>query len=349
MAKIFGKEYKRDELMKKTGNLSQLFGLKEYTFNSGRAKGVDAIDVDAGDLKFTVLNSRCLDIGQASYKGLPFGYISKSGLRAPEYFVENKGKGFLDSFYGGLVTTSGLNNIGADSVVDGREYGVHGEIANIPAEMILKRSYWEGNELFFEISGEIRHSRFYAEDLVMQRKIQTGLGSNKLTITDTVENQDFKTVPLMLLYHINLGFPFLDSQSKLVIQHLEKTWARTESAKKGVASFADFSEPVDGIEEECFYHSFNSEDKIARICLFNPQLGARGLGVYLKYDTRQLPVFLQWKMMRSREYVCGVSPATAYAEGRKDALDKNEIMFIEPMEKKTFSIEIGITEDPERF
>ena len=345
MAYLFGKRYSREELLKRTGNLSQLCGMKEYTFNSGRAKGVDAVDIDAGDLKFTVLESRCLDIGQAAYKGLPLGYIAKSGVRAPAYFVENKSRGFLDSFYGGLVTTSGLNNIGADSIVEGREYGVHGEIANIPAEKISLREYWEGDVLHFEVSGEIRHSRFYAEDLVMERKIHTSLGSNKLTITDTVENRDFASVPLMLLYHINLGFPFLDSRSKLVIPHLKDSWPRTPSAAKGLSSFNRFSAPVDGIEEECFYHTFDVEDGIARICLFNPELGRNGMGIYLEYDTAQLPVFLQWKMMRSREYVCGFAPATSYAEGRKNALEKGEAMFIEPLEKKTFCIELGVIED----
>lgn len=349
MAKIFGKEYTKSELRKKTGNLSQICGIREYTFNSGRAKGVKAIDVDTGDLKFTVLPSRCLDIGRASFKGYPFGYISKSGLRAPEYFHENKAIGFLDSFYGGLLTTSGLNNIGKDCVVEEREYGVHGEIANVPAELVSTSEKWEENELVYEISGQIRHSRFYAEDLVMERKIKTSLGSNKIKIIDTIENRDFTRVPVMLLYHINLGFPFLDSQSQLIIPNLKESWARTESAKKGLKNFSIFSDPVDGIEEECFYHVFNPKDAIASVCLFNPQLGEKGLGVYLKYDTKQLPVFLQWKMMRSREYVCGFAPATTYAEGRQNALDKNKAMFIEPMQKMKFEIEIGLTEDSKSF
>ena len=104
-------------------------------------------------------------------------------------------------------------------------------------------------------------------------------------------------------------------------------------------------DPVDGIEEECFYHAIEAQDHQAYICLFNPQLGRDGMGVYLKYDTRQLPVFLQWKMMRSREYVCGFCPATTYTEGRKNALEKNEAMYIEPLEKKTFCLEIGIVEE----
>lgn len=347
MAKLFGREYSREELMKKTGNLSQVCGMKEYTWSAGKAKGVDAVDIDAGDLKFTVLASRCLDIGQATFKGLPFGYIAKSGVRAPEYFVEKKAIGFLDSFNGGLLTTSGLNNIGADSVVDGREYGVHGEIANIPAEMVCKRAYWENDELYFEVSGIMRHSRFYAEDLVLERKINTKLGSNKLTITDTIENMDFARVPLMLLYHINLGFPFLDANSKVLYQNLKSSRPRTESARKGLDSFASFIEPVDGIEEECFYHTFDTDDGIAQATLFNPILGGNGMGVYVRYNTAQLPVFLQWKMMRSREYVCGFSPATTYAEGRGNAIAKNEAMYIEPLEKKVFQVEIGVIEGDE--
>lgn len=344
MATIFGRNYTREELLKKTGNLSQISGIREITYNSGRAKGVDAMDVDAGDLKFTVLTSRCLDIGQASFKGYPFGYISKSGLRAPEYFVENKGKGFLDSFYGGLLTTSGLNNIGADNIVDGRDYGVHGEIANMPAEMISKSVYWEQDKMLFEISGQINHSRFYAEDLVLERKIQTYLGANRLTITDVIENRDFAPVPLMLLYHINFGFPFLDSNSRVYTSRIKKSTPRTPSAAKGLETYNQFSEPVDGIEEECFYHEFELEDHIATACLFNPELGENGMGVYVKFDTRELPIFLQWKMMRSREYVCGLNPATNFAEGRKQALENNEVNLIDPMEKRKISIEIGITE-----
>lgn len=344
MTKLFGKTYSREEMLKKTGNLSQLGGIREVTYNSGRARGVDAIDINAGDLKFTVFPSRCLDIGQASYKGYPFGYISKSGLRLPEYFVEDKGKGFLDSFYGGLLATCGLNNIGEDCVVDGREYGVHGEIANIPAELVSKRNFWDGDQLKFEIQGTVRHSRFYAEDLVMERKIQTSLGANSIVITDTIENRDFKPVPLMLLYHINIGFPFLDADSELFTTKIKKSWPRTPSAAKGLSNYKHFSEPVDGIEEECFYHSFDTEDGMACACLYNPRLGDCGMGFFIRYDTRQLPVFLQWKMMRSREYVCGLNPATTFAEGRQQALVKNETMFLAPLEKKTYSIELGVVE-----
>ena len=345
MARLFGKEYTKQELLKKTGNLSQVAGMKEYTFNAGRAKDVDAIDVNAGDLQFTILQSRCLDIGQAAFRGYPLGYISKSGLRSPAYFHEKKGIGYLDSFYGGLFTTCGLNNIGNDCEVNGREYGVHGEIANIPAEKVSVKEYWDDDELFFEISGIVRHSRFYAEDMVLERKITTSLGSNKIVINDTIENRDFASVPMMLLYHINLGFPFLDADSELITPNLKSSRPRTPSAEKGLPNTHEFIEPVDGIEEECFYHTFDAPKKMAIVCLFNPNLGEKGMGIYLKYSTEQLPVFIEWKMMRSREYVCGLIPATNYVEGRKDALETNRFSTIQPLEKKSYQIEIGVTED----
>lgn len=349
MANLFGKEYTKQELLKRTGNLSQVAGIKEYTFNSGRAKGVEAIDVNAGDLQFTILKSRCLDLGQASFRGFPFGYLSKSGLRSPEYFRENGAIGYLDGFYGGLLTTCGLNNIGNPCTVDGREYGLHGEIANIPAEKVSVKEYWEDDELFFEISGIVRHSRFYAEDLVLERTISTRLGSKKIIVKDVIENRDFNRIPMMLLYHINLGFPFLDSQSELITPSLKGSRARTPSAEKGLKTFAEFMEPVDGIEEECFYHEFDDPNKQAAVCLFNPNLGEKGMGVYLKYSLEELPVFIEWKMMRSREYVCGIIPATNYVEGRADALETNRFNYIEPLEKKEYTLEIGITDERDSF
>ena len=144
--------------------------------------------------------------------------------------------------------------------------------------MVSKRMFWEDDQLNFEILGTIRHSRFYAEDLVMQRKIQTSLGTNSIIITDTIENRDFKSVPLMLLYHINIGFPFLDADSELYTTKIKKSQPRTPSAAKGLADYKHFSEPEDGIEEECFYHTFDLDDGMACACLYNPNLGASGMG-----------------------------------------------------------------------
>ena len=290
--KLFGQQISKVDLMKKIGNISQVAGVKEYTLRTGKAKNVDAIDVNAGDLRFTVLPSRALDIAWGSYKEYPFSYISKSGICSPEYYRKEAKNGFLENFFGGVLTTSGLNNIGSRCEVDGRIYGMHGDISNIPAEEISVRTYWEADEYWIKVSGKIRHSLFYAEDLIFEREITTKVGENKIYIKDSVENQDFKVTPFMLFYHFNFGYPFLDVNSQIISSPIVKTQARTKGAEEGIKDHASFIQPVDGMEEECFYHWFKpDENNKITCCLFNLELGENGLGIYIKYDADELPLF----------------------------------------------------------
>ena len=64
------------------------------------------------------------------------------------------------------------------------------------------------------LSGAVRESAALNENMVLTRKIETAFGSSSIRITDTVENCGFKAQPLMLLYHFNLGFPFLSRETK---------------------------------------------------------------------------------------------------------------------------------------
>jgi uncharacterized protein YdiU (UPF0061 family) len=87
MAKLYGKEFSKFELMKRIGDISQVAGAKEYLLTSGKADGVKAIDVKTGTgLSFTVLPSRGLDIAWADYKGQAIAFISKTGVVAPAYY-----------------------------------------------------------------------------------------------------------------------------------------------------------------------------------------------------------------------------------------------------------------------
>ena len=243
MATYCGKNYTKEQLLRRIGHTAQLGGIKSCTINGGRASQTKALEIQTGELALTVLPSRCLDIVSATYHGIPFGYLSKSGIRGPEYFVERGEKGFLDNFFGGLLTTSGLCGIGSPSIMEDREYGLHGEISNIPAENISIKEYWEKDELLFEVSGAMRHSRFYGEDLLLERTIRTALGSNRIFLRDVIENQDFKEIPFFFLYHINFGFPLVDRDARILFPPMERMEARTPSARKGLAAAAAYPKP----------------------------------------------------------------------------------------------------------
>ena len=342
MAFIYGKHYTQKDLLQKIGNLSQIGGITSFEYSQGRAAHTQAIKLNTGVLSLTLLPSRCLDIAFASYKGIPFSYISKSGIRNPQYFMENDSKGFLDNFFGGLLTTSGLNSIGSPSVINGHYYGLHGEISNIPADSISTAQYWENDDLILKVSAVMKQSRFYGEDLRFEREIQTSLGAASFLMRDTIENLDFTPIPVFLLYHINLGFPFVDEHSYMETPVIKEIIPRTSSAAPGLKTAGNMSAPISACEEECFYYYF--QEKNVKISLINPNLGSAGMGIYIRYSTDQFPEFTEWKLMRSREYVCGFAPSTNRLEGRKQALETEKVRYLQPLEKITFETEIGIEE-----
>lgn len=345
MPELFGKTLDRAELLRRVGNMAQVAGIREYVHSSGRADGVRAVEVNTGDLRFEALPGRCLDIASASFRGVPLAYHSKSGIRHPAFFAKNDPTGFLDNFLGGLLTTCGLHNIGPARECGGRPHQIHGELANMPAEKIAVREEWRGDDLFFSVEGEVRHSSFYHADLLLRRKITSRLGGRSLLVEDEVENQDFAPSPCLVLYHAQFGFPLLGEASRLltspVLEFRPRAGVVGAAAEETAA--ARFGPPVDGAEEACFYRRLRPDaGGWAAACLFNPELGENGLGVYVRYHTATLPLLVQWKMLRSREYVCGLEPATASLDERGD--DVIAASLLQPLEKRRFRVELGVVE-----
>ena len=160
----------RKELLKRIGSVEQVGGIREFTFDSGKARGVRAIEINTGKVRFTVLPDRCMDIAQAYYKEHAVAWYSKTGITNPAFY-ENEGKNWLRGFYGGLITTCGLRNIGGPV----GEHGLHGRIANTPAEKVSVSAEWVGDEYIMKVSGQMRESCVFGENLVLKRTITAKL------------------------------------------------------------------------------------------------------------------------------------------------------------------------------
>lgn len=343
MAKIYGKEYTRRELMKRIGDISQIAGARECTLESGRAGGVKAIDVKTGSgFSFTVLPGRGLDIAWADYKGIALSFISKTGVVNPAYF-EPAGNGFLRSFFAGMLTTCGLTYMGAACEDNGEQLGLHGRASNTPAEGVCVSNEWYGDEFIVKIRGKIRESTVFGENITLDREIVTALGENRLIIRDKIENCGFDTQPFMLLYHCNFGFPLLDRDTKIILPAGTATRARDAEAVKGMGVWDSFEGPVHKYKEQVFYHDIcPHEDGTVTVKLINSSLGEAGLGLYLKYNKTELPYFMEWKQLGEGDYAVGLEPATWFPEGRSKARERGELLHLEPGENKNFELEIGI-------
>jgi len=128
-------------LQSRIGDMSQVAGLKRYSFTEGKAKGIEAIDVKTGSgLSFTVLPGRGMDIAWADFKGIPLSYISKAEIVSTEYY-ELGHQEWLLTFFVGLHTTCGLSNVGGPFIEEhpllgDHHHGLNGKISNTAAHHV---------------------------------------------------------------------------------------------------------------------------------------------------------------------------------------------------------------------
>jgi len=341
MALIYGRDYSKEELRKFVGDISQIAGTKKYQLIDGKGRGIRQIDVWTGSgFCFTISIDRGLDISQASYCGKSLCWRSCVGDVHPHFF-EPRGIGWLRSFFGGLLTTCGLTYCGDPCVDQGEELGAHGRISHIPAEKVNIDEKWIGDDYLISIEGLMREAIVYRENLTLRRKISTRLGESKLWINDTVTNEGFVKVPLMIIYHINGGFPVVNEGSRLVSPTLEIK-PKDKEAEKGKEDYYKFTTPIPNFKGEVYYHEMK-EDKsgLVHYALINENLKEESFGFYVNYKKSQLPRFTEWKMMGEGVYVVGVEPSNC-VENRDKERQRGTLQFIEPGETRKFDLEIGV-------
>lgn len=346
MAQLFGREWTKRDLLERVGELGQVAGVERFVYSDGVREGVQAARVrSGGGLDFTVLLSRGMDIAHASYNGTPFAWVSATGMGHPHAF-DREGRGWLRTFHGGLLTGCGLMNAGAanldTSETDGDEpLGIHGRLSHTPAEEIYAATQWNGDEAEIVVSGTMREAIVFGENLRLTRRITTKLGSNALTIHDTVENHGFQTSPLMLLYHLNFGWPLVSEDTEILFDADAPSEPRDPVAEKGFSHGLKLDAPIPGYAEQCFFHHPKADATGQAIITLHNH--ATNLSAKITYDKTAFPHLTQWKMMGQGEYVCGIEPANCRVFGRAAERAAGRLQHIAPGEIREFSatIEVG--------
>lgn len=340
MAELFGRSWTRAQLLARVGDLSQVAGIRLIELSDGVERGVRAAEVrTGGGLEFTVLLDRGMDIGPASFKGIPLAWISPAGFAHPAYF-EPEGLGWLRTFGGGLMTGCGLTYLGAPGEDQGEALGLHGRLSLLPARNVGTGAEWDDEEeCAFWVDGEIRQARLFGENLCLTRRIETALGENRISIRDIVENLGDTDSPLMILYHINLGFPLLDETCRLEAPP-HPVRPRDSVAEPGIKEWMRFQPPRAGYSEQVFYHDLPADDEgWAAIRLVNPTLG---LWLRVRYRKDTLPNLIQWKQMGQGAYVLGLEPANCGVEGRSVDRERGTLEYLEAGESREFQVEIEV-------
>ena len=303
-------------------------------------------------LSFSVLVDRGMSISDADYRGAPIGWKSQTGDVGPSYY-DPDGPEWLRGFFGGLLTTCGLTWAGAATVDEGVELGLHGRGSSLPAEVLAASGDWVGDKYVIRVEGKVREARVFGPNMVLARKITTELGSNKITIQDSITNEGWNPSPLMVLYHFNFGFPLLDDGARFVSTSTRYV-PRDQDAWEGHEEFHRFGPPERAFREKVYFHDLAVDGEgFAHAGITNEGFdGGRGLGVSLKFKKEQLGRMIEWKMVGEGEYVVGVEPANCLVMGRDTERKWGTLETLDPSETKQVDIELSVltcVEDIEEY
>lgn len=342
MPTLYGKDYSVEELRRRVGSMSQLAGIRSATLNDGMAGGVRSLEFYTGSgLSFTVLPDRGMDIAAARWNGVPLVWHSPTGVTHPAYY-EAEGLGWLRGFFGGLLVTCGFMNVAVASDDEGESFGIHGRASYLPAYQVSYDTFWEGDDYILTATGKIRETRVFGENVVLTRNVSTSLGSNTLSITDVIANEGFAPTPMMILYHINAGFPVLDETSELLLN--SEIIPRDEEARKGVDVAKQGAAPTAGFKEQVHRHSVTADaDGWASAALVNRAFNDNaGIGLHVCYRPEELPYFWQWRMVGEGTYVMGLEPANCHVMGRGEERRQNRLPMLAAGESVTHHLQIEV-------
>ena len=335
----------KSDLMKYMGSMQQAAYIRPLTYAEGRSTGLKAYEVKNGPLCYKVLADKCLDVGELSYKGVNFSFLSKPGLQGRNPYDTN-GDEAIRSIMGGMFFTSGIESICAPCTIGGVDYPMHGRMRTTPGEHLSADACWAKDGYHLTAKGELREAALFGENMVLRRTIDTVYGQKCVTVTDEFENEGFRDEPLMLLYHINLGWPFLDENIKLYIPTRSVT-ARDDDARGHEDRYDRMDAPKDNEPEYVFIHDLKTTDSGDTCAIAVNE--ALGLGFKIGWNTANLPYFMEWKSTASGDYVIGLEPANSSVYGRPWHEERGSVHHLAPFKKETNRLTFTVLDGKEEI
>ncbi len=249
------------------------------------SQGPHAVDVRVlGGIDLRLHPGRGLDIGAAWFRGAPLAWIApagEGGAAAPAW---------RDAWGGGLVTTCGLDNVGAPS----EGIGLHGTYMFLRAEEVQTSRTRDA----IVCRATVNDPR----GLRVERTVRTSVGEGRLELVDRTVNLAEVELEAPLLYHVNLGWPLWDVGSRVDTDAVE---VRARDADAATHDWRAAPEVVIEKPERVWEHV-----GATRASVTNDRLGLR---VAVESD---LPRLWQWVDPNPGVYVLGLEPANCSVLGR---------------------------------
>lgn len=297
------------------------WSIRKRTLRGGLRDGVDVVEVHNGALSYSLLPTRGLGLWRGEYRGNYLGW--KAPVLGPVHpkFVDltaRGGLGWLDGFDEWMCRCGLASNgpPGEDAYTDKggnthkRQLTLHGRIANLPAHYVEVRVNLDPP---YELSvlGQVPEGSLFTPLLLLTTTCTTIPGSNRVIVHDVVENRSAQPAELEMLYHINVGPPFLEAGSRIVAPVRELS-PLTSRAAEGIATYETYGGPQAGFAEQVYcYDTLADAQGKTLAMLYN---AASDRGMVLRFNKNELPCFTVWRNTGAVDdgYVTGLEPGTNY-------------------------------------
>jgi hypothetical protein len=306
------------------------WSIRKRTLRGGLRDGIDLIEVHNGALSYSILPTRGMGLWRGDYHGLRLGWTAPvEGPVHPKFvnLADRGGLGWLAGF-DELLCRCGLSFNGPPGNDRGTPLTLHGRIANVPAGLVeVSVSLDPPYEL--SVTGEVEEGCLFFGRLRLRTTYSTVPGSNRVVITDRVDNLAAQPAEMQLLYHCNLGPPFLEAGGRVLVPIREMA-PLTARAAEGIDTYETYAPPTPGFAEQVYVYEPVADAKGNTLALLTSAGGDKA--VCLRWNVSALPCFTVWKNSLPLEegYVTGLEPATGYPNFKTFEREKGRVRRIPP-------------------
>ncbi|MDR3636121.1 MAG: aldose 1-epimerase family protein [Isosphaeraceae bacterium] len=294
------------------------WAVSKRALRGGRREGVDLVQLDNGVLSVAILPTRGMGLWKGQYQGDPLGWRSPvhDGPVNPAFvnLAHWGGLGWLEGF-DELMVRCGLENLGPPYSDGDRTYTLHGKIANIPATYLAVHVD-DKSPFTITVEGHVEESKLFGPQIRMETRVSTVPGSNRLTVRDEFVNLRDAPCEFQVLYHWNLGEPFLEEGARFAAP-VGVVVPRDARAAEGIDQFEVYEGPQPGFAEQAYFFDLQTSRRDDRsLALLRNRSGDKGLA--LRFAKDQLPCFTLWKNSGGRRegFVTGLEPGTSYPNAK---------------------------------
>lgn len=180
-----------------------------------------------------------------------------------------------------------------------------------------------------EVGGVVDETTMFGPCLRLKSTLRMKAGAPIAHFIDEVTNLGGAPAELSLLYHINIGRPFLDDGAENALAY---TFAapRDARAAEGIETQHRYAGPTAGFAEQAYFYR-----PVAGACGWTTAVlrnRAATAGFAVHFQTLQLPYLTVWKNTQSEQegYVTGIEPGVNWPNFRSYERLQGRLPRIEP-------------------